>query len=82
MKRENQSRVNYIISEIERLEAILDFMKKTERDRMYGSPYSIKFNDKLTYSLRSDISFSMFDNVLQSSIEADLEQYLKQLEEL
>jgi hypothetical protein len=82
MKRENHNRVNYIINEIERLEAILEFMKKSDRDREYGSAYSIKFNDKLTYSLPNNISFSMFDNILQSSIESDLEQYLKQLEEL
>ena len=82
MKRENHNRANYIINEIERLEAILDFMKKSDRDRQYGSPYTIKFNDRLSYSLRGDISFSMFDNVLKSSIESDLEQYLKQLEEL
>ena len=83
MKRENINKVNYIINEIERLELIQDFLKNNGRDTNYGnSPYSVRFTDKLTYTFPNDLAFSMFDNILKTSIESDLEKLNKQLEDL
>jgi hypothetical protein len=82
MKKERLNEAIMLVNEIERLEKILDFMVKSEKENYFGAPYTIKFNDDLSYRLHNSLSFSMFDNVLRSAIEIELEDYKKRLESI
>lgn len=82
MKKERLNESIMLVNEIERLEKIIDFMDKSERENYFGAPYTIQFNNELSYRLHNSLSFSMFDNILRSAIEIELEDYKRRLESI
>lgn len=82
MKRDDVGRANYYVGEIEHLEDLLEYMRKHEHDNWGGAYFTVQFNEKLSYRFPDTVSYSMFHNVLKSSIENDLETLNKKLESL
>jgi len=82
MKREDLDRAIFLINEIEHLEKVLDHIEKCKYDNCFGAPYLVQFTDKLTYRFPDNVAYSMFNNILQSSVEIELEKLNKKLEEL
>ena len=82
MKKERLNEAIMLVNEIERLERIIEFMEKSEKENYFGAPYSIQFNNELSYRLHHSLSLTMFDNVLRSAIEIELEDYKKRLESI
>ena len=82
MKKEDLNKAILLSNEIEELEEILAHLKNQKSQGGFGSPFIVQFTNKLTYRFPDNISFSMFDNILKSSIELELEDLKLKLEEL
>lgn len=82
MERHNLDRAIHLVREIEHLENVLVYIEKHKEYKEWGSPYSVRFTNELSYNFPVGIAYSMFDNVLVSSIENDLENLKNKLKEL
>jgi hypothetical protein len=81
MERENLDYAIRLVSEIEHLEKISEYIEKNTWDG-FGSCYTIRFSNELSYAFPPTLSQSMFNNVLKTSIESDLERLKNKLKEL
>jgi hypothetical protein len=83
MKRENLYRAQTIVNRLEYLEKVRDKIHFAHQKKFYGyTGVSIKIDDDLEYTFPDNVEFSMFYNILKSSVEDEIENYNKQLEEL
>ena len=82
MERSNLDRAIQIVRNIEHLERILKYVEDNREYSKYGSIFEVKFNNDMSYGFPNNVEYSMFNNVLMSSIESDLEKYNNQLKEL
>jgi len=83
MKRENLHAAERIIKMLEHLEKVHQYIETANRNKFMGyTGISIKLDDNLEYMFPENIQFSMFYNILKSSVEDEIDKLNKQLEEL
>ena len=83
MKRENLFKAERIIKMLEHLEKVHQYIETANQNKFMGyTGISVKLDDKLEYMFPDNIQFSMFYNILKSSVEDEMDKLNKQLEEL
>jgi hypothetical protein len=83
MKRENLHAAERIIHMLEHLEKVDRVVEVAYKNKFLGySGIAVKLTDDLEYMFPDNIEFSMFYNILKSSIEGEIEKLNKHLEEL
>lgn len=83
MKRENLYKAERIIKTLEHLEKVYKYIDTANKNTFYGyTGISVKIDDKLEYMFPDNVQFSMFYNILKSSVEDEIDKLNKQLEEL
>ncbi len=82
MKRENLQKAESIIRMIEHLEEVQNYIQVANENKFMGyTGVTVKLRDKLEYMFPDNIQFSMFYNILKTSVETEIENLNKQLEE-
>jgi hypothetical protein len=82
MKREDIELARSLVSEIDYLEKVLEYMDKNKHFESHGSMFTVQFTNQLSYNFRPNVQHSMFNNILRSSIEDDLDKAKYKLEQL
>jgi hypothetical protein len=85
MKRENLFKAERIIRMLEHLEKVHQYIETANANKSTFLGYtgiSVKLDDNLEYMFPDNIHFSMFYNILKSSVEDEMDKLNKQLEEL
>ena len=82
MKRENLHKAESIIRMLDHLEEVKDYIQVANENKFMGyTGVSVKLRDKLEYMFPDNIQFSMFYNIMKTSVETEIENLNKQLEE-
>ena len=82
MKRENLQKAESIIRMIEHLEEVQNYIQVANENKFMGyTGVTVKLRDKLEYMFPDNIQFSMFYNIMKTSVETEIENLNKQLEE-
>jgi hypothetical protein len=82
MKRENLQKAESIVRMLEHLEEVKDYIQVANENKYMGyTGVSVKFTDKLQYMFPDNVQFSMFYNILKTSVETEIENWNKLLEE-
>jgi hypothetical protein len=83
MKRENLHAAERIIKTLEHLEHVDRVVEVANKNKFLGySGIAVRLTEDLEYMFPDNIEFSMFYNILKSSIEGEIEKLNKQLEVL
>ena len=68
---------------IRRINDHQDMLKQIKQDDgWFGSPFVVKFANDKEFRIPNNFNLTIFKNIIESSIEIEMEQLTKQLEEL
>ena len=84
MKRENLHKAESIIRLLDHLEEVKDYIEVAHEHKNTFMGYtgvSVKLTEKLEYMFPDNVQFSMFYNILKTSVEDQIEKLNKQLED-
>ena len=84
MKRENLHKAESIIRMLDHLEEVKDYIEVAHEHKNTFMGYtgvSVKLTEKLEYMFPDNVQFSMFYNILKTSVEDQIEKLNKQLED-
>lgn len=83
MKRENLFKAQRLINMLEHLENVNNYIETAKRNSFLGyTGVTVKLDEKLEYMFPDNVQFSMFYNILKTSVDSEIENLNKQLEEL
>ena len=83
MKRKNLYKAQTIINQLEHLEKVSKAIEEANRSKFLDyTGLTVKLSSTLEYMFPENVEFSMFYNILKSSVENQIDSLNKQLEEL
>jgi len=81
MKRENLHKAERIIYMLEHMEKVQKHLEIAKNNKFLGyTGVMVKLSEDLDYMFPDNVEFSMFYNILKSSVDSEIENLNKELE--
>lgn len=78
--RQNTAKAEFLINKVNDYK---DMLKQMEEDSgWFGAPFIVKFANDKEFMIPNNFNLSIFKNIIQSSIEIEMEKMIKELNDI